>query len=268
MMSDTYRLQPLVVGTFTAIPLAHFRSDAAEGTTVQAPCISWLARGDSGDYILVDTGPGDPSAAGAKNHYPFVREPGQRIDAALRAVGVDPAAITSVILTHLHFDHCADGSYLPNATFFVQRTELEYAEEPDPRQERAYDIGFEGIEPAWWAIRDRITLVDGDHQLTPGCNILHTPGHTPGSASAVFHAEGGQSFAVAGDLISRVENWSGEGGEHLPPGLVTSLADCVTSWSALEHSAEVVLASHDERMLDFHVSYPLHHSSPTERSQE
>lgn len=264
MMSSTYKLQPLVVGTFVAIPLSHFRSDASEGATVQAPCISWLAQGDAGDYVVVDTGPGDPALDAAKNHYPFVREPGQRIDGALQRVGVDPAAVTSVILTHLHFDHCADGAYLPNATFYVQRKELEYAEHPSTPQERAYDIGYEGVEPAWWAIRHRMTVVEGDHELSPGCRILHTPGHTPGSASVVFRGPDGQRFAIAGDLISRIENWSDEDGHHLAPGLFTSLADCAASWRALKSSADIILASHDERMLDFHSSYPEHKSSTTE----
>ncbi|GAA5148284.1 hypothetical protein GCM10025768_09730 [Microbacterium pseudoresistens] len=266
MMSNYYTLQPLVVGTFTAIPLSHFRSDAPKDATVAAPCISWLARGDDGDLIVVDTGPGDPAGDAAKIHYPFTRGPGQRIDEALRVVGVDPEDVSTVILTHLHFDHCADGELLPSARFYVQRSELEYAERPDARQERAYDLGHDGIRPAWWKIRDRISVIDGEHELTPGCTILHTPGHTPGSASAVFRRQDGVRVAIAGDLISRMENWSNERGDHIPPGLVTSLADCAASWRALKHAADVVLASHDERMLDLHSTE--HRSTPNNESDQ
>ena len=46
---------------------------------------------------------------------------------SLRLVGLDPATVTDVILTHLHYDHVGNFDLLPAATFHLQETELHYA---------------------------------------------------------------------------------------------------------------------------------------------
>lgn len=253
-MSSRYTVTPLLLGEFTAFPLRHFLDGAPEDEVVSAPCLGWLARGSGGEVVVVDTGLGDPSDPAAGLHYPFTRDPGQRIDAALRTAGVDPAEVTTVVFSHLHFDHCADGDLLPNARFFVQADELRYAVAPGPHG-RAYDCGHVGVRPAWLNVFDRIETLEGDVELLPGVQVIHTPGHSPGSMSVSFDTRNGR-YAVAGDLVNRLENWSGDGRRrHVPPGFHTDREECERSLARLESFADVVLASHDHRMLEHH-SYP------------
>jgi glyoxylase-like metal-dependent hydrolase (beta-lactamase superfamily II) len=78
-----------------------------------------LRRGD--EVIVVDTGmDGDE---GNHRGRPIEHEP----SAMLVALGIDPATVKTVVLTHLHFDHAGCLSTFPNATFHVQAAELAFA---------------------------------------------------------------------------------------------------------------------------------------------
>jgi N-acyl homoserine lactone hydrolase len=253
-VSSYYTITPLLLGEFTAFPLKHFLEGAPDDEIVTAPCLGWLARGTGGEMVVVDTGMGDPGGPAGALHYPFTRSPEQRIDKALISAGVDPAEISAVVFSHLHFDHCADGEFLPNARFFVQAEELRYAVVPGGHG-RAYDCGHAGVLPAWLRVFDRIEVLDGDVELMPGVNVIHTPGHSPGSTSVSFNTRRGR-YAVAGDMVNRVENWMGDHDRrHINPGLYTDRDQCERSLARLETFADVVLASHDHRMLE-HDSYP------------
>ena len=46
---------------------------------------------------------------------------------ALAAIGVDAAAVTDVVLTHLHYDHAGGCGQFPSARFHVQDREMAYA---------------------------------------------------------------------------------------------------------------------------------------------
>jgi N-acyl homoserine lactone hydrolase len=245
-MSTTYVLSPLVVGVFPAFPVDRFVHGSLDTTVVQAPCIAWLATGSDGSKVLVDTGPPMPTPLTAAFHMALEVRPEHRIDQALRAEGVDPADIQTVIFTHLHYDHCANGELLPDARFLVQREELRHAVLPNKDHRGAYEVGYQGVTPAWMAVFDRMSPVEGTVEVAPGCTMLHLPGHTPGSAGVVFTTSVGR-VAVAGDLVNRLENWTGPHGDHAPPALFTDLTACGTSFALLERSADQVLASHDFR---------------------
>lgn len=246
MTTTTYELRPLIVGIFPAFPYNRFVHGAASAEPVRAPCLSWLASGSDGSLILVDTGPPAPTELTAPIHFGLEVRPEHRIDNALRVAGVDPALITTVVLTHLHFDHCGDGETLPNAEFLVQRRELQHAVSPEPAQCAGYEVGYPGVLPSWMRVFDRIRPLDGITEITPGAVVLPLPGHTPGSSGVVFTTAQGRVAAV-GDLVNQRENWDAPGGGHAAPGMFCDLDDCYQSLARLEHVADSVLASHDFR---------------------
>lgn len=247
-MSEYFTLHPLVVGVFPAFPLRKFLHGYEGSETVEAPCLSWLAMGSGGAMVLVDTGPPEPTPETAAFHVGLEVHDEHRIDNALTARGVSPEDITTVVYSHLHFDHCAYGELLPNARLLVQKRELQYAVTPDAVHCSGYEVGYKGVLPAWMKAFDRMETVDGVSEVTDGCVMLPLPGHSPGSAGVVFRTRKG-SFAVVGDLVNLMENWQGAGGRHVPPALHSDLSACYASFSLLEKEADVVLASHDFRML-------------------
>lgn len=101
---------------------------------------------------------------------------------------VDPATITRIVLTHLHYDHAGGLSLLPpSIPVVVQRREWE-AGHDDAAIARNFFF------PRDYAGTEReVILVDGDHDLLGDGSIelLSTPGHTPGH----------QSVLIGGDLL-------------------------------------------------------------------
>lgn len=98
--------------------------------------------------ILIDTGLGEKQLANPKfaRHY----EPhGQaNLMDSIRSKGFNPADITDVILTHLHFDHCGgavttDGSgkqvpAFPKATYWTHSEHWKWALNPNPREKASF----------------------------------------------------------------------------------------------------------------------------------
>ena len=83
----------------------------------------WVLK--SGDeVILVDTGYDEAEAR--RRGRPIIREPA----AALAGIGLKPKDITTLIVTHLHYDHAGGLSQFPNATIHLQAAEMAYATGP------------------------------------------------------------------------------------------------------------------------------------------
>lgn len=149
-----------------------------------------------GRTTIVDTGvgPRDPAVDA------WTPVPG-RLPAELAAAGIDPGAVETVVLTHLHTDHTgwavvpgdvpAAGRrpFFPNARYVIQRADA--AELPPSQDERL-------LLP----LRDsgRLHLVDGDHRLSHEITTVHTPGHTPGHQSVLL-SHGPDELLLTGDLL-------------------------------------------------------------------
>jgi len=78
----------------------------------------------NGHKILVDIGH-DNRSSNKKFHDANDLVDYQYPDAVLAKVGVRPEEIDTVILTHTHYDHAGATRWFPNATFYLQRRELE-----------------------------------------------------------------------------------------------------------------------------------------------
>ena len=131
---------------------------------------------------------------------------------ALAEVGVAPGDVKWVINTHLHFDH-AGGNTLreppqvgedegalrlafPNATYVVQRGELEFARNTNERTRASYLApNFEPIATA-----GRFRLLNGDQEILPGIQARLTPGHVPWH-QAVLIEDAGETAAFVADLM-------------------------------------------------------------------
>lgn len=129
---------------------------------------------------------------------------------ALRAVGIDPATIDFVVLSHLHWDHAggmvdADGE--PNfskARYVVQRDESDAAHGDELRQ-----VGImEAEQLDLVRAAGQLAEVSGEVELVSGVSVLPTGGHTRGSQAILLgtHSEphgedAGEHGIFWGDLI-------------------------------------------------------------------
>jgi glyoxylase-like metal-dependent hydrolase (beta-lactamase superfamily II) len=204
-----------------------------QGVKVEIPIIAWLVETDE-MRIIVDTGTNAPEST-AEYHKPLSRSKEQELPFVLSTLGVDPTAITLVILTHLHWDHCYNTELFPHAEFVVQREELRYAIAPLPLHTHAYDLA---------PIRNTTyTVVNGDKQLAKGISVLVTPGHTPGFQSVLIENKG-RKVLIASDTIPLFENWSEK--SPIPSGIFNNLDDYYSTFEKLRAlSPDLVLPGHD-----------------------
>ena len=247
-------IYPLDLGTLIGIDKAIFTHLRNEGVKIDVPCIGWLILGGE-KKVLVDTGPCDPAWA-SRFHRPIKKEPSQEINGALSQVGLSPKDIDVIIFTHLHWDHCFNLEQFSASTFLVQQEELRYAVTPLPADRKAYEAYIPGIQPPWMSVFGKIIPLNGDQQVLPGIQVIHLPGHTPGSQGVAVDTHEG-TWLIAGDNVPLYENWRGDNYlDHIPSGVYQNLYDMDASLKKMDAFGERVLPSHDKEILE-HKRYPL-----------
>jgi glyoxylase-like metal-dependent hydrolase (beta-lactamase superfamily II) len=189
---------------------------AMRGETRSVPVPAFLIHHPSAGPVLVDTGlhpsiASDPEAnlgrLAASLTDPVMTK-GEDVPARLRARGIDPAAIGTVILTHLHVDHASAVSEFPAATFVVSKLEWEDATSgllPIFKyyrpQQFDYAFDFRTVDYEASSINSHSTFGRSFDLFGDGSIVLvATPGHSAGHQSVVLRTGVGP-LVIAGDAI-------------------------------------------------------------------
>lgn len=163
----------------------------------------------------------------------------------LAKIGVKPEDITDVVFSHLHLDHAGCCGLFPNARYYVQRRELEWAYTADFYQKAAYiradmDKPYLNWEVLEGNDQDFYDLF-GDGKL----QILFTPGHTPGHQSLLVRLDNTGPLLLTGDSVYTTEIID----EDNLPGLVWSPHDAVVSVKKMRYLRRVhgvkIITGHD-----------------------
>lgn len=202
----------------------------------------WLLKGKT-RRLLVDTG--FSQATAVKRNRQWLRCPIE----ACRALGVDPAAIGDVILTHLHYDHAGNLPLLPNARFHVQDGELDYATgrcmcHAPLRHAYAVDDVVELVRQVY---AERVSFHAGDSIVAAGVELLLVGGHTKGLQAVRVHTERGW-VVLASDAAHYYANIEGQ----RPFPIVFNVADMLDGHRrlmALAGSAAMLVPGHDPEVL-------------------
>jgi glyoxylase-like metal-dependent hydrolase (beta-lactamase superfamily II) len=126
----------------------------------------------------------------------------------MKAAGFPPSTITTVLCTHLHFDHVGWNTHLVNGKWvptFPQARYLfgrkEYDHWCHMRQTGGYhdfEHMHDSIDPVLEA--DLVDFIEPEHQITDEVSLFPTPGHTPGHVSVLIRSRG-EEAVITGDLL-------------------------------------------------------------------
>lgn len=135
----------------------------------------WVIRG-GGRTLVVDTG-FDAAAAASRG-----RTLTRPVADGLRAVGVDPAEVADVIITHMHYDHAGNVALFPRAKFHLQDAEMAYCtgRAMTHRHLSAPFHDEDVVAMVRHVFGGRVVFHAGDSELCPGVTLHHLPGHTLG----------------------------------------------------------------------------------------
>jgi N-acyl homoserine lactone hydrolase len=120
----------------------------------------------------------------------------------IAALGVEPAQVAEIILSHTHGDHTGHLRDFPNARVTIQRYEYDAAFSDAGRRSQNFDdIASPTI---------RWNIVDGDWTLMPGIDLILTRGHHPGHQSAIVWLPNSGVKILIGDVADLLENFDRE----------------------------------------------------------
>jgi glyoxylase-like metal-dependent hydrolase (beta-lactamase superfamily II) len=208
------------VGILPGCPLGSYVTGASDEILLDLPCYCWLLR-DGHTSVLVDSGP--DAEASEDVGYEVWGDTREALLRGLRAQGVAPAEVTTVVHTHLHQDHVQNDALFPNANVVVQRRELEAARKaetacsrltPAQRADIASQPYADSQEAGIWYIGtadlektagDRLRVVDGATTILPGMALAPNGGHTLGHQSVLVSTAEGIA-CIAGDIVSLAVN--------------------------------------------------------------
>lgn len=147
-------------------------------------------------------------------------DPGDNIRAINRILDKNGVMPEAVLLTHLHFDHVYGAAKMTREWGLTPKAGAEEHIVEEAGMASGVAFGMPRVEPFTWA-----ALEPGAHTfLETTCEVLATPGHSPGSLTYYFPQA---KAAFTGDLIFRY----GVGRTDFPGGnpkdLVLSIVNAI-----------------------------------------
>lgn len=192
------KLYILNCGEGTAGDISRWSPGVNEGKSMDFVDSCYLIKHAQG-WFLWDTGipdavatmpnglaPADPKAV-------FWRRP-KTLAAQLDQLGVKPADIKAMAISHTHPDHIGNVEMFPSTMLYVQKAEYEWpGANNQPR--------FKAEHP--------VTKLEGDRDVfgDSSVTILSTPGHTPGHQSLLVKLPNTGTIVLTGDAVHFRDNW-------------------------------------------------------------
>jgi glyoxylase-like metal-dependent hydrolase (beta-lactamase superfamily II) len=146
-----------------------------------------------------------------------------KLAANMKAAGIDPAKIETILISHCHPDHIfglmekdTNKPVYPNAELVISDVEYKFWTDPAvidrlPEARKGLARRIQAVFPTWKNIRQ----VEGEPEVAPGIRFVSSPGHTPGHRA--FHlSSGSNQLMISNDtayvpaLVVANPGWHGQ----------------------------------------------------------
>jgi glyoxylase-like metal-dependent hydrolase (beta-lactamase superfamily II) len=158
----------------------------------------------NGKTIMCDAGGGGQVQAFNPNSV-FVSG---KLRGNMKAAGIDPAKIETILVSHFHPDHIfglldskkTNRPVFPNAEIIVPAAEYKWWTDPSliarlPKARQPLGQRIQEVIPNW----KNVLPVEGEDEVVPGIRFVKAPGHTAGHTA--FHlSSGSEQMLISNDL--------------------------------------------------------------------
>ena len=196
--SGVEKLYILNCGEGVAGDISRWSPGVNEGKSMDFVDNCYLIKHTQG-WLLWDTGITDAVAAMPNGLVPpdpkaVTWKRPKTLIAQLEALGVKPADIKWIAISHTHPDHIGNVELFPHVMLLVQKAEYEW---PGP------------LSVARFKPEHPVTKLEGDLDVFGDGSvvILSTPGHTPGHQSLLVHLPKTGAIVLSGDAVHFKANW-------------------------------------------------------------
>lgn len=161
--------------------------------------------------ILIDTGMGNKWDEKLKNIYAIDKT--NSLEGSLNDLNFKPEDITDVLLTHLHFDHTGGSTKIknvgggklvptfPNAKYFVQKKNYEWAVNPSERDRGSY------IKDNFVPLMEQgvLNFIDGEEKFDDEIEFIIINGHTF-AQQLIKISDSSNTILYCGDLFPTISH--------------------------------------------------------------
>ncbi|MEV6071929.1 MBL fold metallo-hydrolase [Nocardia sp. NPDC052001] len=204
----------------------------SHGLRAPLTCHVILRKNGDGTLTLIDAGPGQRAVTqrnawlGGGWSFVFAPEADPALTAVeqIRRLGLDPAAVTDVVLTHLDMDHAGGLVDFPDARVWVNRREFQAQATPRNAGDRGRYRPVQFEHHPRWQLFD-IPAIGGQDwfgfpavplEAVPGVWVVSLPGHSAGHTGVAVE-NGDDTWTLhAGDAYYLAEQMDVRGPRRTP----------------------------------------------------
>ena len=159
-------------------------------------------------WMLWDTGNSDALAArpdgltvlgGRLN----IRMP-KTLASQLKEIGVQPADIGYLAMSHMHGDHCGNANLFTAATLYIQAAEYDAAFGPEPQKFGFVPANYDKLRSS------KVVKLNGDYDVFGDGSVVikSAPGHTPGHQALLVRLPQRGPVLLSGDMVHLQYSWN------------------------------------------------------------
>jgi N-acyl homoserine lactone hydrolase len=223
------------------------------GRNIEFSSTCWLIK-HGREWLLWDTGVPEATLNDPRGWSTLPKLIVYRLDKSLTdqlaAIGLRPADIGRVAISHTHGDHIGNMGLFPHSTVVMQRAEYRWIHSPNGPNDNVNQLM--ALARKLLGTPTKLQLIDGDTDVfgDGSVTLVSTPGHTPGHQSLLVHLKNSGFIVLSGDVVHLEENFE----NSIVPSLNTDKAESIASMDKIRRLMATYKAAlfinHDKSQTD------------------